>query len=182
MNPTETNPDVIVDFITGRSVPNVGSELNRQQVERYLVEEKGFRREEVLVDTPIEVEIDGEVYRSAVDLVIQIEERPLMAVKCAAGSLGSREREIVSAARLLGPVPLPLAVVSDGANATVLDVATGKKRGAGLTSIPSRDEAVSLAQADPIPPVAPERLLREKLVFRSYDSMNVNVRDRDTTG
>lgn len=179
MNTNETNPDVILDFITGQSVPNVGAEANRQQVERYLVEEKGYRREEVLVDAPIDVDIDGEVYQSTVDLVIQINDRPLMAVKCAAGSLGSREREIVSAARLLSASPLPLAIVSDGSNATVLDTVTGKKRGGGMASIPSRIEAVDLAQADPLPPVAHDRLTREKLVFRSYDSMNVNVRGRD---
>jgi hypothetical protein len=174
----DTNPDVIVDFITGEPVPNVGAEANRQQVERYLIEVKGYRRGDVIVDAPIDVEIEGEVYRSAVDLIIQIENRPLMAVKCAAGALGSREREIVSAARLYSTSPLPLAVVSDGSGATVLDMATGKKRGDGLAAIPSRAEAVLLSQADPLTPVAPDRLTRERLVFRSYDSMNVNVRRR----
>ena len=121
------NSDIIVDFITGQPVANMGAEANRQQVERYLIEINGYRREEVMVDAPIDVEIDGEVYRSVVDLVVQIGSRPLIALKCAAGSLGSREREIVSAARLYGTSPLPLAVVSDGSGAIVLDAATGKK-------------------------------------------------------
>ena len=172
----ETNPDVILDFISGEAVVNVGAEANRQLVERYLIEVKGYRREDVIVDAPIEVQIDGQVYRSVVDLIVQIGGKPLMAVKCAAGSLGSREREIVSAARLYAPSLLPLAVVSDGTGATVLDTATGKKKGDGLAAIPTRDEAVVLSQADPPPPVAPDRLARERLVFRSYDSMNVNRR------
>lgn len=180
MKPDETNPDIIVDFVTGRSVPHVGPEINRQRVERYLVEKRGYRREEILVDAPIAVDIDGETYRSTVDLVVWIDKRPLIAIKCAAGSLGSREREIVSAARLLADSPLPLAVVSDGSDATVLDVGTGKKRGSGMSGIPSRDEAVVMAQADPLPPVPADRLAREKLVFRSYDSMNVNVRSQET--
>jgi hypothetical protein len=179
MIPDETNPDIIVDFITGRSVPHVGPEISRQRVERYLVEEKGYRREEILVDAPIAVDIDGETYRSTVDLVVRIDARPLIAVKCAAGSLGSREREIVSAARLLTDSPLPLAVVSDGSDAIVLDGGSGKKRGSGLAAIPSREEAVIMARADPLPPVPPNRLARVKLVFRSYDSMNVNVQGRD---
>jgi hypothetical protein len=176
----DTHTDVIIDFITGQPVPNVGAEANRQQVERYLIENKGFRREDVAVDVPIDVEIDGDVYRSAVDLIVRIEGRPLMAVKCAAGSLGSREREIVSAARLYGTSPLPLAVVSDGSNATLLDVATGEKKGTGLAAIPDRTEAIDLAQAEPLPPISSDRLTREKLVFRSYDSMNVNVRKRSS--
>jgi hypothetical protein len=175
-----TDADVIVDFITGQAVPHVGPEANRQQVERYLIEKKGYRREDVTVDAPIDVDIDGEVYRSTVDLIVQIDGRPLIAVKCAAGSLGSREREIVSAARLYGTTPLPLAVVSDGSDATVLDVATGKKKGSGLAAIPDRTEAIGLARAEPLPPIAPDRLPRERLVFRSYDSMNVNVRGRSS--
>jgi len=175
----DTNPDVIVDFITAEQVPNVGAETNRQQVERYLIEVKGYRREDVIVGAPIDVEIDGDVYRSTVDLIVQIEGRPFMALKCAAGSLGSREREIVSAARLFCASPLPLAVVSDGTGATVLDAVTGKKAGDGLEAIPTRNQAVILAQADPLPPVAPDRLARERLVFRSYDSMNVNRRGRN---
>ncbi|BBO84377.1 hypothetical protein DSCO28_49430 [Desulfosarcina ovata subsp. sediminis] len=171
----DTNPDVVIDFITGQAVPNVGAEANRQQVERYLVEKKGYGLDEIAVDKPIVVEIDGDVYHSAVDLVIEIDGRPMMAIKCAAGSLGSREREIIGAARLLATSPLPLAVVSDGTTATVLDVATGKKKGTGLDAIPHRREMLTLADVAKLPPIAPERLAREKLVFRSYDSMNVNV-------
>lgn len=174
----DNNPDVIVDFITGEVVPNVGAEVNRQQVERYLIEVKGYQREDVIVDAPIDVEIDGDVYRSAVDLIVQVENRPLIAVKCAAGSLGSRQREIISAARLYDTSPLPLAVVSDGSKATLLDVETGKQRGDGIAAIPTREESLVLAQVDPLPPIAPDRLVREQLVFRSYDSMNVNVRRR----
>jgi hypothetical protein len=179
MQSNESNPDIIVDFISGQSVPHVGPEINRQKVERYLVEEKGYLREEICVDAPIEVEIDGEVYRSTVDLVVQIEGRPLMAIKCAAGSLGSREREIVSAARLFSRSPLPLAIVSDGTDATILDTMTGKKKAVGMAAIPPRDQACKLAQAEPLPAIPSERLPGLKLVFRSYDSMNVNVRNRD---
>jgi hypothetical protein len=180
MNDNHTNPDIIIDYITGKSVPNVGAEINRQQVERYLVEEKGYQHAEILVDAPIQVEIDGDVYHSTVDLVVQIDDRPLMAVKCAAGSLGSREREAVSAARLFGPSPMPLAVVSDGVTATVLGTTKGKPKGKGLKAIPHRDEAVDLARLAPLPPIAPERLVREKRVFRSYDSMNVNVQKKES--
>jgi hypothetical protein len=175
MNKSQSNPDHITDFITGRSVPNIGAEMNRQQVEQFLVEEKGYRPDDVIVDAPIQMEIAGEVYRSTVDLVVVIDQRALMAIKCAAGSLGSREREIVSAARLWDETPMPLAVVSDGSTATVLDAQSGKKKGEGLVAIPDRKELVDLVNAAPPPSLTPERLAREKLVFRSYDSMNVNV-------
>lgn len=171
---TPADTEFIVDFITGRTVPNVGAEENRQAVERFLVEEKGYARAEITVDAPIEVEIQGGVYRSRVDLLVRAEGRILMCIKCAAGSLGSREREIVAAARLLAPYPVPWAVVSDGKTAIVLDTATGKPTAEGLQAIPSRDEARRRMAETPPAPFPEERRLREGLIFRSYDTMNVN--------
>ncbi|MDL2268379.1 type I restriction enzyme HsdR N-terminal domain-containing protein [Desulfosarcina sp. OttesenSCG-928-A07] len=171
--------EMIIDYITGKAVPHIGAEANRQKVERYLVEEKGYLRNEVWVDMPISVEINGEIYASAVDLVIQIAGQPLIAVKCAAGSIGSREREIISAARLLAPTPLPLAVVSDGADAIVLDVLTRKKTGQGLAAIPHRRDIIALSQHMRPAPLSVDRLEMEKRVFRSYDTMNVNVARKD---
>jgi len=168
---------MINDYVTGQSVPAVGAEANRQAVERILIEEKGFAPEEISVDAPISVDIDGEIYQSRVDLVVCLGPRPLMAVKCAAGNLDSRQREIVAAARLLAPDrTLPLAAASDGKTAMVWDAVTGKEIGTGLEAIPARGELADRFAGQAPAPLDPERLAREKIVFRSYDSMNVNIR------
>jgi hypothetical protein len=98
-----------------------------------------------------------------------------MAIRCAAGSLGSREREILAAARLLDDCLIPLAVVSDGKTATVLDTASGKKIGDGLDAIPSKKEAIKKLDALELQPLPADRREKEKLIFRTYDSENVNV-------
>ncbi len=38
---------MITDFITGNKIPNVGAEENRQMVERFLVNKKGFSKEKL---------------------------------------------------------------------------------------------------------------------------------------
>ena len=65
-----------------------------------------------------------------------------MVVKCAAGSLESREREVVSAARIFASHPLPRAVVTDSQTAVVYDVISGKKISQGLEAIPSFSQAL----------------------------------------
>ncbi len=168
---------MITDYVTGRTVADVGAEANRQAIERLLVESKGYAPEEISVDAPIAVEIDGKVYRSKVDLVVCIGPRPMMAIKCAAGNLDSRQREIVSAARLMSPDRiLPLAAASDGKTAIVWDAVSGKQIGTGLEAIPAHNVLAARFGNQPPAPLDPERLAREKIVFRSYDSMNVNVR------
>lgn len=166
---------LITDFVTGEKIPDVGAEANRQMVEKVLVTEKGYAKKDIEVNAPIEVTIGDEPYRSSVDLVVSVHGKRYMAIKCAPGSLGSREREIVSAARLLDEYQIPVSVVSDGKTAMVLDTVSGKKIGEGLDAIPSKKALQEMAKSFKLQPVAEKRLDREKLIFRSYDSMNVNV-------
>jgi hypothetical protein len=167
---------VIIDFITGKEIPDVGPEANRQKVERILVEQKGYSKEDIEVDTPLEVKIAEKVYRSSVDLVASVDGRRLMAFKCVAGSLGSREREIIAASRLLDKYQIPFSVASDGKTAIVLDTVSGKRLGEGLNAIFSKEEIKKSLVATRLDPLPEKRIEKEKLIFRSYDSMNVNVK------
>jgi len=166
---------LIKDYVTGKEVPNVGAEENRQAVEKYLVDTKGFAKADLEIDAPLEFDIQGETYRSKIDIVVSIAYRRLVAIKCAAGSIGSREKEILSAAKLLEDYQIPISIVSDGRNALVLETVSGKLLGEGLEAIPSRDAVVGRFKAGDFQPVPAKRLEQVKLVFRSYDSMNVNV-------
>jgi hypothetical protein len=168
---------MITDFVSGKMIPNVGAEENRQMVEKFLVNQKGYLKADIAIDVDIEIFVAGETYRSQVDLVVSIDggSTPFMAIKCAAASLGSREREILAASRLLGENQLPFSVVSDGKNAVVLDTISGRKLGEGLNAIPSKEEAREKLKKMVNVPFPEEKQEREKLIFRSYDSMNVNV-------
>jgi hypothetical protein len=164
----------------------VGAEANRQAAERFLVERKGYLRSDIVVDMEVVMEVGGNRYRSSVDLLVSVPllEHPevsvqIMAIKCAAGSLGSREREILSAARLVNETyQIPLAVATDGITAIVLDTLTGKKQGEGLDAIPSRQAAAEMLSQLEMQPLPERRLEGEKLIFRSYDSLNVNVANK----
>ena len=164
----------IVDFITGRTVPNIGAEENRQDLERYLVERKGYGREDIEVEVPIEMDIAGERYRSVVDLVAGAGGRRMVAFRCAAGSLGSCEREILAAARLLDRYQIPWAVASDGRDAVVLDTVTGRRVGAGLAAVPGRAELAAQLPGVEFKALPEDRRLREQRIFRTYDREGVN--------
>ena len=168
---------MITDFVTGLEIPNIGAEENRQAVAQYLVNEKGYSKDDIEVDVKIEMAFAGEPYHSRVDLVVRINgsKQRIMVIKCAAGSLGSREREILAAARLLEDYQIPFAVVSDGKTAIVLDTISGKKTGDGLDAIPSKKAGASMLKSYRPVGLPPERLERERLIFRTYDSQNVNV-------
>lgn len=169
--------ETIEDFATGQRVPDIGPEGNRQAVERFLVENKGYDKSDLEIDAPMELIVAGEPYRSRVDLVVRVDGTPFMALQCPAGSIASREREIASAARLVFPdAQIPVAVSSDGQNAIVLDTVSGKKLGEGMAAIPSKEDARNALKNYTPTPIPKDRFEREKLVFRTYDLENVNRR------
>jgi hypothetical protein len=136
--------EMITDFVTGKEVPNIGAEENRQAIERFLVEQKGYLKEDIQIDADIEITIGGKPYRSQLDMVVSTDggKTRFMAIRCAAASLGSREREIVAAARLADDYQIPISVASDGKTAIVLDTVSGKKIGTGMEAIPAKKEAI----------------------------------------
>ncbi len=168
-----TDLEFMKDFITGNRVPIVGSEFNRQKVEQYLVEVLGYEKSAVEVDRRLEFTAAGEPWMATLDLVVYSGAAPVMVIKCAAGSLGSREKEAASAARIAFDRPVPLAVVSDGDTALLFDTLTRKQIGQGLAAIPTPAQAHGMV-ATPLEPLDARDMERARIVFRSYDSMNIN--------
>jgi hypothetical protein len=168
--------DVIEDFITGQKVPNIGAEENRQQVERFLVESKGFEKTDIEIDPILEFMIGDEKVRSNIDLVVRVKEKRVMVFRCVAGALGSRHRETLSAARLLDSYQIPFAVVTDGKHAEILETVTGNLVAEGMAAIPSKQEAEKLVGSISFQPYPASKVERERIIYRSYEDMNVNVK------
>jgi hypothetical protein len=167
-------PDHLIDFITGEPKADTGSEANRQLMERVLVEQKGYSRDDIEVDIGIVLDLGADRYRSKLDLVVTVNGRRFMVIKCAPGSLDSREREVIAAARLLDSYQIPLAAATDGRTAIVWDSVTAQCLGKGMDAIPSKPQAVETFDPSRLVPLDEKRRSRQQLIFKSYDSMNIN--------
>ncbi|HEX9136477.1 MAG TPA: type I restriction enzyme HsdR N-terminal domain-containing protein [Nitrospirota bacterium] len=143
----------------------------RHIAERLLLEEKGYASPDIRKNVVFDVTLDAETAKSSVDFVVSLDNRIGMLIKCAPGSLDSRERHIVAAARVFDVLPVPMAVVMDPVTAVVLDTATGKVAGEGFDAIPTKEQLrVLLAGKEP-KPIAPEKLEREKRVLLAFDAI-----------
>ncbi len=169
---------MLTDYITEKKVPNIGAEENRQQVERFLVETKGYDRDDVEVDADLKFTLGDEEVHANVDLVVSVSGKRFMVLRCVPGSLASRQRETLAAARLLDVYQVPFSVVTDGKDAALLDTVTGNTLDHGMHAIPSKEKAIEQMQDIKFQPFPKERLKRERLIFRSYDEMNINVQRR----
>ena len=129
------------DYVTGESLVDTDDERYRQKLARYLVEEKGYAKDELEPRLKIETLFAGQFVTSIIDLVVRVGGKRVMIVRYGPGSLVTRERPAVAAARVLDEADqIPFAVVTNGEDAEVLDSSTGKVRGVGLAAIPDRHD------------------------------------------
>lgn len=147
----------------------------RRMVEYLLLEKKGYAPADIQKSVVFEVSMGGEKVHSGVDFMIILSGRKAMVIKCAAGSLSSRERQAVAAARVISSPPVPIAVVADPVGAEVIDTASGKVIGEGFGAIPVREQMVKiLDQYDP-QPLSPERIEKEKRILLAFDAIRCCV-------
>jgi hypothetical protein len=164
----------ITDYITGQAIDLVGPEISRQNFEKFLVETKGYDKQEIQVNEPLTVQFQGEDYVSSIDLVVCIKDRAVMAVTCVAGSTGSYEREILAGARLVRQYQIPFAVSTDARDAVVMDTLTGKPIGRGLAAVPSREQMQNKMPGLVFEPLDETRKEREMIIYRSFNLEKVN--------
>lgn len=162
-------PD-ICDFITGQVFIDTDDERIRQRIERFLIEEKGYSKNDVEVDREFDVVIGEEINRSSIDLVVSIEEKRFMIIKCARGSLVSREREVLSCARIFDVYQIPFAVVTNGEDAEVINTISGKVIGCGLEAILSKTQALETLRGIEFKRLPEERIEKEKRIYLAFDS------------
>ncbi|MBU2628327.1 MAG: type I restriction enzyme HsdR N-terminal domain-containing protein [Proteobacteria bacterium] len=166
---------IITDYITGKAVRNIGPEASRQIFEKFLIQEKGYEKKDVKVDEELIVQFKGEDYISAIDLIVSCKGKPLMAITCVAGSIGSYEREILAGARLIYDHQIPLAVSTDARDAIVMDTVSGKKVGQGLDAVPSKQAALKLIESVEYTPFDENRKEREMIIYRSFNLEKINI-------
>lgn len=159
------------DFVTGEELVDTDDERYRQKLARYLVEEKGYAKEELEPRRKIETLFAGCFVVSKIELVVRLAGRPLLLLRYGPGSLVTRERPTLAAARVLEPEMLiPVAVVSNGEDAEVLDTVTGKVIATGLAAIPGRAQLVEMAaRTPPQPGPSGDRLEKELRILNAFD-------------
>jgi hypothetical protein len=147
----------------------------RKMVEYLLLEKKGYRPEDVLKGAAFEVKLGEETVWSSVDFIVSVDGRKAMIIKCAAGSLDSRQRQAVAAARVIASPPVLVAVVADPENAVVLDVVTGKVIGEGFGAIPVKEQLLRILSETEPAPLPPERIEKEKRILLAFDAIKCCV-------
>jgi len=159
------------DYLTGEELTDTDDERIRQSLSRLMVEKKGYNRKDLQARNTIESLFNRCFVTSTIELTVSHGGRQFLIIRYGPGSLVSRERSALAAARTLNPDHcIPLAVVTNGDDAELLDTRTGKILGFGLNSIPDSDTTAELIhQLEFLPPVEGTKRERELRILNAFD-------------
>jgi len=147
----------------------------RRMTAYLLKEKKGYDPGDVRKGLAFEVMLGQEAFWSSADFIVSVEGRMGMIIKCAAGSLDSRERQAVAAARVIASPPVPVAVVADPVTALVLEVAGGKVIGEGFGAIPTKEQLREILSGKMPKTLDERRLEKEKRILLAFDAIKCCV-------
>lgn len=159
------------DYLTGEELTDTDDERIRQDLSRMMVEEKGYVREMLAPRLKIETLFSRCFVTSTIELTVTLHDKQFMIIRYGPGSLVSRERPAIAAARVINPeYIIPLAVVTNGRDGELLDTATGKILAYGLGAIPDHAAAEEMfAQLVFLPPLDATRRERELRILNAFD-------------
>ena len=159
------------DYLTGEELPDTDDERCRQQLARLLVEEKGYSADELEPRLVIETKFNNQFVSSLIELTVTLQHRRIMIIRYGPGSLVTRERPAIAAARLLeSDYRIPLAVVTNCRETELLETGNGKVLSTGMDAIPEREKALAMFNELVFEPFGDEqRREREARILNAFD-------------
>lgn len=129
----------LVDFLSGKILPDTHDERYRQQIARHLVNGLGFDKSDIEAGRKITINATGRSADVMVDFLVYRDQRAVMLIKYAPGSLVTRRLPTLALSRLVFDYQIPFVVVTNGKDAELISGKTGEVEGQGLSAIPGPD-------------------------------------------
>jgi hypothetical protein len=152
----------------------VKEDVIRERVLQVLIHGKGFRMEDLEVDQPYEFRAGGDVFQSRASIIIRLEGRRVVLIKCGAGSILARERPSLSLARLLDAAQIPLTVVTNSEDATLLNTVNGETLECGLGAIPTKTQLLERLKDLEFIPLPEKRREMERRILSAFEALGLH--------
>ena len=157
------------DLITGETIKDTHDERYRQKIARLLVDRKGYLKCEIEPRKSLLVHAGDNRAIIKIDFLINLSDRLCMIINYGPGSLVTRHRPLLAASRVLAPYQIPVAVVTNGEDAEILEGSSAKVLSRGLTSIPSKTELNKIAADFDFNKIPPDRAAMESRILYCYE-------------
>ena len=158
-----------IDFITGETIIDTHDERYRQKIARLLINYKGYQKKDIKPRQDLLVQAGSKRAIIKIDFLVKFSSKVCMIIKFGPGSIVTRRRPLLAASRILAPYQIPIAVVTNGENAEILEGASGRVISRGLETIPSRQQLIEIAHVDLFNRISAERMEKESRILYCYE-------------
>ena len=159
----------LIDFLTGETIPDTHDERYRQKIAKRLFEKRGYAKTEIQSRCNLQIKVDEKCAIIKVDFKITLNGRIYMIIKYGPGSIVTRRRPALAAARLLAPTQIPVVVVTNGEAAEILDGSSGEIIAHGFEAIPSKTEILDRVPENAFTLIAPPRFEVESRILYAFE-------------
>ena len=157
------------DFITGEIIQDTLDERYRQKIARLLVSQKGYFKKDIEPRRKLFVQADDRKAMVTLDFAVRVLDRIVMIIKFGPGSIVTRRRPVLAASRLLASYQIPIAVVTNGEDAEIIDGFSGNILSQGLETVPFRSEMVKTAEQIDFKTISNQQLEIESRIVYCYE-------------
>ncbi|MGD9240964.1 MAG: type I restriction enzyme HsdR N-terminal domain-containing protein [Desulfobacterales bacterium] len=159
----------LVDFITGETLKDTHDERYRQKIARLLVNQKGYLKADIATRKELLAEADAKKAILKIDFVITLADKVCMVIKYSPGSLVTRRRAVLAVSRLIAPVQIPLAVITNGQEAEIMKGASGEIIAQGLDSIPAKAELETIVASEAFMTISEKQAEMESRILYCHE-------------
>jgi hypothetical protein len=159
----------LVDFITGETLKDTHDERYRQKLARMLVNQKGYLKTDIEPRKELLIKADAKKAILKIDFVIMLAGKASMLVKYGPGSLVTRRRSVLAASRLIAPVQVPVAVITNGIDAEVINGTSGEIIAQGLDSIPAKSDLEKMIAGEAFKTISNAQAEMESRILYCYE-------------
>lgn len=159
----------LTDFLNEKIVEDTHDERYRQKVARLLVEEKGYLKGDIEAGRRLSVCAGDGKGLVPVDFIIRLKGKIGMIIKYGPGSLVTRCRPALAMSRLLAPYQIPIAAVTNGEDAEIIDGASGNVLFFGIHAILSKADLSDTISAANFELISEKRAEMESRIVYAYE-------------
>ena len=157
------------DLITGERIKDTHDERYRQKIAHLLIDRKGYLKSDIEPRKSLLVQAGDNRAVIKIDFLIKLSDRRCMIIKYGPGSLVTRHRPVLAASRVVAPYQIPVAVVTNGEDAEILEGTSAKVLSRGLNTIPSKTELHEMANRFDFNLIPVERRVMESRILYCYE-------------
>jgi hypothetical protein len=161
-------------LVTPSADETIKEEVIRDRIVRLLLSEKGYQEEDLELDVPFSLVIGPETFSLKASILIQLGGKKVVLIKCGAGSIMARERAALALARMFTDYQIPLTVVTNSEDATLLNTLNGETLECGLGAIPGKEQLLDRLEGLSYVPLPEKRLKMEKQILSAFEALGMH--------